>query len=89
VTPALAVEVLSESNTQNEIDRKLKDLFSTGCLLAWIIDPSSKSAKVYTSAKRFQELDETGVLDGGKLLPGFQLPLAKLFHSTKRRRKKP
>ena len=89
VTPSLAVEILSESNTEKEIDRKLIDLFSTGCKLAWIIDPKLKTAKVYTSAKRFKELDETGILDGGKVLPGFKLSLAEVFASTKRTKKKP
>jgi Uma2 family endonuclease len=87
VTPALAVEVLSESNTEKEIDRKLNDLFSTGCKLAWIIDPQTKSAKVHNSAKRFKELDETGILEGDKVLPGFKLALADIFAAVKRRKK--
>lgn len=89
VTPALAVEVLSESNTKAEIDRKLSELFSSGCKLAWVIDPRTKSAKVYTSAKRYKELDKAGTLDGGRVLPGFKLPLADLFAATRRRKKKP
>jgi Uma2 family endonuclease len=89
VTPALAVEVLSESNTPAEMDRKLNDLFSAGCKLVWFIDPPTKTARVYTSAKKFKELDETGTLDGGKVLPGFKLQLADLFAATKRRKKKP
>lgn len=82
VTPALAVEVLSEGNTAAEIDLKLQELFSTGCKLAWVIDPEPQSAKVYASAKRFKSLDITGTLDGGKVLPGFVLPLADLFAET-------
>jgi Uma2 family endonuclease len=89
VTPSLAVEVLSESNTPSEMDLKLGDLFSTGCRLAWVIDPAAKTAKAYTSAKRFKELDSAGVLDGGKVLPGFKLPLADLFAAVKPRKKKP
>lgn len=89
VAPALAVEVLSPGNTRAEIDRKIGELFSAGCKLAWVIDPAAKAAKVYTSAKRFKELDESGVLDGGKVMPGFKLPLADLFAATKRRKKKP
>ena len=87
VTPALAVEVLSESNTPAEMGRKLDDLFAAGCKLVWFIDPPTKTAKVYTSAKRFKELDATGTLDGGKVLPGFTLPLADLFAATKRKKK--
>jgi Uma2 family endonuclease len=89
VTPLLAVEVLSESNTKKEMDRKLKELFSTGCQLVWIIDPQKRTAKVYASAKRFKELDESGVLDGGKILPGFKLSLTDLFAATSRPKKKP
>ncbi len=89
VTPSLTVEVLSESNTPAEINQKIDELFSSGCKLIWIIDPRAKTAKVYTSAKRFKELDETGTLDGGKVLPGFKLPLAELFAVGKPRKKKP
>ena len=89
VAPALAVEVLSPDNTVAEMDRKIGEFFAEGTKLFWVIDPESKSAKVYTSAKRFKQLDETGTLDCGKVLPGFKLPLADLFAATKRRKKKP
>jgi Uma2 family endonuclease len=89
VAPALAVEVLSPTNTRAEIDRKVSEYFEAGSKLVWVIDPDRKSAKVYTSAKRCKELDAKGTLDGGKVLPGFKLPLADLFASTKPRKKKP
>ena len=89
LVPELTVEVITPNNTSEEIHQKLTDYFSTGCKLSWVIDPDAKSAKVYTSSKRFKELNESGTLDGGKVLPGFKLPLAELFAATKRRKKKP
>jgi Uma2 family endonuclease len=89
LAPELAAEIITPNNTKREIDQKLTDYFAVGCKLAWIIDPETKTAKVYTSAKRFKELDETGILDGGKVLPGFKLSLADLFAAPKRRKKKP
>lgn len=89
VSPGLIVEILSPGNTDAEIDRKLNELFAAGCKLAWVIAPETKTAKVYTSPKRFKELGESDTLDGGKVLPGFKLPLADLFAATKRRKKKP
>jgi Uma2 family endonuclease len=89
VAPGLIVEVLSPGNTKAEIDRKLDEFFTAGCKLAWVIDPRAKTAKVYTSAKKFKELDEKGTLDGGKVLPNFKLKLADLFAATKPRKKKP
>jgi Uma2 family endonuclease len=87
IAPALAVEVLSPTNTKAEIDRKLRELFVAGIKLAWVINPDTRRAKIYTSAKRFKEIDETGTLEGGKVLPGFTLPLAKLFAATRQRKK--
>jgi Uma2 family endonuclease len=88
VPPGLIVEVLSPSNTAEEIDRKLAAFFAAGCRLAWVIDPPTRTAKVYTSARRFKVLDESGVLDGGKVLPGFTLPVADVFPPRKRPRKR-
>ena len=87
VEPALFVEVLSPDNTAAEIDRKLREFFAAGTQLAWVINPRTKSARVYTSAKRFKELDVHGTLDGGKVLPGFKLTLAELFAATRRKKK--
>ena len=87
VSPGLIVEVLSPGNTRPEIDRKLGEFFAAGCKLVWVIDPRAKSAKVYTTVKRFKAIDETGTLDGGRVLPGFKLPLAELFAATRRRKK--
>jgi len=89
VAPGLIVEVLSPGNTDAEIDRKLREFFAVGCKLAWVIDPPTKTAKAYTSAKKFKQLDEGGTLDGGKVLPGFKLPLADVFASGTKPKKKP
>ncbi|MFO0851514.1 MAG: hypothetical protein U0871_23590, partial [Gemmataceae bacterium] len=77
------------TNTKAEMDRKLRELFGAGCKLAWVIDPRKQSADIYTSAAKFKTIDATGTLDGGRVLPGFKLPLADLFAATKRRKGKP
>jgi len=38
---------------------------------------------VYTSPDEFTSVDESGSLDGGNVLPGFSLPLAKLFEDDR------
>lgn len=86
--PSLAVEVLSKSNTQREIDRKIGELFHGGTKLIWVIDPELKIATVYTSPTKSKRFTATESLDGGKVLPGFSLSLAELFSSTKRKKKK-
>lgn len=82
VVPALIVQVIDPSNTAAEIGRKLREFFAVGCQLAWVIDWQARTARVYPAADRFAVLDETGVLDGGVVLPGFRLPLADVFADT-------
>lgn len=84
--PDLAVEVLSDTNTTAEIDRKLSEYFEAGCRLAWIVDPKSHTADIYTSPTDNQHLRPNQSLDGRNVLPGFKLPLKELFASTRRRR---
>jgi Uma2 family endonuclease len=80
LAPDLAVEVLSKTNTPEEMERKLGEYFLSGVRLVWMIDPRKRSAEVYTAADAPDAiLDETQALDGGDVLPAFRLPLAELF----------
>lgn len=91
LTPDLAVEILSEGNTQGEMDRKLRDYFFSGTRLVWYIDPQRRTVRVFTCPDQCVELSEQQTLDGGAVLPGFSLPLAQLFArlpKAKGRRKK-
>jgi Uma2 family endonuclease len=77
--PELAVEVLSDSNTRGEMERKLKEYFLAGSQVVWLVDPESRTVDVHTAPDRFVSLHEGDVLDGGNVLPGFRLSLEQLF----------
>jgi Uma2 family endonuclease len=59
--------------------RKLQDYFATGTRLVWYIDQRRRTAVSYTSVEQYSEFDENGMLSGGDVLPGFELPLRELF----------
>jgi Uma2 family endonuclease len=84
LVPDLAVEVLSESNTPREMENKRREYFRGGARLVWEIDPKTQSARVYTDPDTFQEISPDGGLDGGDVLPGFVLPLKRLFARAQR-----
>jgi Uma2 family endonuclease len=84
VAPDLAIEVLSKGNTPGEMRRKLRDYFQAGVRLVWYLDPKARTMEVYTSPEQCTVVGETGVLDGGDVLPGFQLPLKELFARAER-----
>ena len=79
VIPDLVVEVLSEKNTRAETARKLGEYFLGGIRLVWVIDPRKRTAVAYTDPDTKTPVAEAGSLDGGDVLPGFRVPLAKLF----------
>ena len=77
--PDLAVEVLSRSNTKAEMARKRREYFEAGVRLVWEVDPVSRTVAVFDSPEHSTLLDESQILDGGDVLPGFAFPLADLF----------
>jgi Uma2 family endonuclease len=79
LAPDLAVEVLSKGNTPGEMQRKLRDYFQAGVRLVWYLDPQARAVSVYTSVEQCVVIAADQVLDGGDVLPGFQLPLAEFF----------
>ena len=84
--PDLAVEVLSEGNTEKEMERKLREYFTAGAQLVWIVDPEVRTVAVYTDPEDCTVLHERQTLTGGDVLPGFTLPLRKLFARAEGRR---
>jgi Uma2 family endonuclease len=85
LAPELAVEILSPGNTKGELDQKLKDYFRAGARLVWYVDPEARTVRVFTSPKRSALLIEADTLDGGKVLPGFTLPIKKWFVRASRK----
>ena len=77
--PSLAIEILSESNTRAEMTRKLADYFEAGVELVWYVDPPTRTVKVFTSPNDSQTYGEDDLLNGGNVLPGFQLSIREWF----------
>lgn len=88
LAPDLAVEVLSEGNTAAEMQRKVREYFQAGVRLVWLLDPIARQATVYTSPRRSRVVHENETLEGGKVLPGFELPLRQWFARAGRRRQR-
>jgi Uma2 family endonuclease len=85
IVPDLAVEVLSAGNTRAEMERKLNEYFAAGVRLVWFIDPTSQSVTVYEDRTRFHVLGIGDSLQGGNVLPGFEIPIKALFDQAGRR----
>jgi Uma2 family endonuclease len=85
LTPDLVIEVLSESNTPAEMERKRGEYFDSGVRLIWEADLELRVVTVFTREGNITILDATRTLDGGDVLPGFTLPLDDLFSKLDQR----
>ena len=78
VVPEFAVEVVSPSNTVDEIMTKIEDYWA-GVRLVWVIHPKHRKVSVYESPTSVHILQAGDTLDGGAVVPGFQFPVGALF----------
>jgi len=77
--PDLAVEVLAPDETPKDYARKVREYLAWGVTLVWLIDPNSRTVWVYRKGRKPKRLSENDELDGEDVIPGFRLPVARLF----------
>jgi Uma2 family endonuclease len=79
VAPELVVEILSPSDQMSRVKEKLRDYFSAGVQVVWVVDPALRRILVHRSLTDVRVLDDRQVLTDQELLPGLSLPIADLF----------
>jgi len=77
--PELAVEVVSPSETAEDVKRKVDVLLAGGSLAVWVIYPKDREVLVYLPDGSIFRRGVKGVLTMPELLPGWELPVASLF----------
>ncbi len=77
--PDLAIEVISPSNSADEVNKKIGEYFKAGVRMVWVVFAEARLIYLYESPKKTTILDITDDLDGGDLIPGFRISLADLF----------
>jgi Uma2 family endonuclease len=79
VVPNLATEVVSPTDSVEELEQKIAEYFRAGVQLVWVVHPTRNKIHVYQSPTQITVLSKNDMLDGGMVVPGFQLSLADLF----------
>jgi Uma2 family endonuclease len=79
VVPELAVEVISPSNTFEEVLGKVHEYFQAGVQHVWVVAPPQQQVYVYQSPSHIRVVNVQDELAGDPFLPGFRLKLAELF----------
>jgi Uma2 family endonuclease len=79
VTPDLVVEILSKSDTIEEISDKIDDWLGAGVQMLWSVDPFRRTVTIYQPGRDPTLLGEHGILEGDPVVPGFRCPVAEIF----------
>jgi Uma2 family endonuclease len=76
--PALAVEVISPSNTAQDISKKTQQYLQAGSQCVWLVYPALRLVEIHTTAG-VRRLREPEPLLEEALLPGFSVSLQYIF----------
>ncbi len=77
--PTIAVEVVSPSNAEAEMQRKVAEYLAAGSQRVWIAYPSTRTVLVHRADGTTIAYTGDDVITDEELLPGFSLPLSDIF----------
>jgi Uma2 family endonuclease len=79
LVPDLVVEVDSPDQPLSTNQKRIHDYLDAGVRLLWVIHTDAGSATMYHPDGSARLVRRSEALDGDPVLPGFRLPLARLF----------
>jgi len=77
--PDLAVEVISPNDNYAEVEEKVSDWLQAGTRMVVVVNPRPRTATVYRSLSDIRVLTEDEVLNGGDVVPGWEVLVKDLF----------
>ena len=79
--PDLAVEVLSPSDRRRKVGEKVANWLAAGTRMVWVVSPKLRTVTVYKSVTDVVTLTDEDQLEGGDVVPGFRIAVAKIFEA--------
>jgi Uma2 family endonuclease len=76
--PDLAIEVVSPDDSRPELESKALCWLDAGAIAVLVLDPASRSARVYRASGDIREATE-GEIDLGDAVPGWRVAVADFF----------
>jgi len=77
--PALVAEVISPSQSTDDVDQKVADYLAGSARVVWTLHPCTHTVGVFTPDDTPRPIPTGGALEDGDVLPGFYVSLGHLF----------
>jgi Uma2 family endonuclease len=81
IAPDIAIEVISPNDKMYAFEEKFVDYRKAGIKLVWEVNPKFRFIRVHYLERAPERLEETDILAGAPVLPGFSIPVRELFPS--------
>lgn len=82
ICPDFVIELRSESDSLEPLQRKMQEYMSCGAQLGWLINPQQKQVEIYRPQQSKQVVENPKQLSGEPVLPGFILNFSILWGNT-------
>ena len=76
--PDMAIEVVSPNDRYTEVNEKVADWLAAGTRMVVVVNPRNRTVNVHTADSTIT-LAMGDTLDGGDVVPGWQMPLTDIF----------
>ncbi|MDQ3013314.1 MAG: Uma2 family endonuclease [Acidobacteriota bacterium] len=79
ICPNFVIELRSDTDRLQPLKNKMQEYLDNGAQLGWLINPAERKVYVYRPNAPVECLDDPETLSGDPLLPGFILPVARIW----------
>ncbi len=79
VVPNLAIEVISEGNSQKEMDDKLEEYFERGVEEVWYVYPPTQTICIFNRRDQSVTVDASSIFAVSRLFPDLRFSVAEIF----------
>jgi Uma2 family endonuclease len=79
VVPDLVIEIRSPSDRPGILGAKMRDYFTAGTTMVWVVDQPKRMVTIYTPTALPRVITGDEPLTGDPVLPGFSCTLDELF----------
>jgi Uma2 family endonuclease len=79
LAPDLAAEVVSPNDSYTQVEEKARSWLRAGSSLVLVVDPGTRSVRVYQTEDHIEVLHEDDTFDAGAVAGGWELRVGDLF----------
>jgi Uma2 family endonuclease len=84
LAPDFVLELRSPTDRLASLQDKMREYVENGARLGWLLDPLKKQVHIYRPDVAPEVLNNPGEISGDPVLPGFRLPVQKIWMAVNR-----